>query len=148
MDRSFDIREIVPGSAEFDEAKILRYDTLYGAWGLPRSLAEDTDGRVYQQLAAFEDGRVIGFGRIHLEASESKIFQVCVAEDRRCRGVATAIMVELIDLAREAGRDLVVLDSRDTAVAFYQRLGFEPVGERFLSARTGTPHQGMRLVLR
>lgn len=148
MGRRFDIYEISSGTPEYESAKAVRYDALYAAWELPRELIEDTDGRVYHHMAAFEGERVIGFGRIHLEDGESKIFQVCVAEDRRGQGVATAIMLELIDLARQAGRDQVVLDSRETALGFYERLGFHPVGETFLSGRTGTAHQGMRLALR
>lgn len=148
MSTSWQLRYIEPGSDEFERAKELRYRELYAQWGLPRALVEDTDGRTYRQLAAFDGDRVVGFGRIHLDGGASQIFQLCVAGDRRCEGVATELMNELIALARSEGRAEVTLDARDTAIAFYERLGFIAEGETFLSSRTNTPHRSMRLVLR
>jgi len=148
MQEQWELRYILPGTDEYERAKEMRYRELYGDWRLPRTLIEDTDGRTYHHLAAFDGERVVGFGRLHLEDGESKVFQVCVDRDYQRRGVASALMSELIALARSEGRDFVILDARDTAVSFYEGLGFVVVSDEFLSGRTNTPHRSMRLDLK
>lgn len=138
------IEPVEPGSPEYLAAKDLRYRALYGPWDLPRDLIEDTDGRTYRHLAAVLDGDLVGYGRIHLEVDPPQIYQVCVAEQWRKRGIGEEIMNVLMRIAHEHGADEVTLDARDYAVGFYERLGFEPYGEVFISGRTQTPHQKMR----
>lgn len=140
----FTLREIHPGTPEYAQAAEVRYECLYVNWELSRDLIADTDGRTYRHLAAFDGDRIIGYGRIWLQDGHSKIFQVAVVEDWRRRGVGSALVAELALMAAAAGYDHVVLDSRDHAVPFYERLGFVAEGPEFLSARTNTPHVPMR----
>lgn len=146
-DSAFELRYIEPGTPEYAEAAEVRYEALYRDLGLGRELIADTDGRTYHHLAAFADGRVIGFARIHLERGESRIFQVSVTRRWRRHGVATAMVRELMRLARAEGRTEVTLDARVEAIALYEKLGFVVDGEEFLSPRTGTPHRPMRVPL-
>jgi hypothetical protein len=145
--RGFELRYIEPGTPAYELAREVRYEALYSEWELPRSLVEDTDGRTYRHLAAFAGERLVGYARIHLDGGESKIFQVSVTGDWRGRGVARALMDELIGLARSHGRTEVVLDAREHVLGVYEKLGFVVAGERFISPRTGTPHWPMRLEL-
>jgi ElaA protein len=138
------IRCITVDDPAYLEAKEVRYACLYGQWGLPRELVEDTDGRAYVHVIAEEDGAVVGYGRIHLEGGDSQIYQVCVTDEMRGRGVATALVEELVEHARQEGRDEVHLDAREHVIGFYEKLGFVGEGELFLSQRTGTPHLVMR----
>ncbi len=144
MVEAFELRLIEPGSAEYLEAREIRFDALYLGLNLPRSLIEDHDGRSYRHLVAVRDGRVVGYARLYLEDGESKVFQVSVAETVRGQGIATALMARLEAVATAEGRDEITLDAREHAVGFYERLGYAVEGEPFLSARTGTPHLFMR----
>jgi predicted GNAT family N-acyltransferase len=135
------------GDDKYLEAKEVRYQCLYGDWGLPRELVEDTDGRTYEHLIAEEDGRVVGYGRLHLEAGDSQIYQLCVVPERRGRGIAVVLMQELMRRAKRAGRYEVHLDAREHVIGFYEKLGFVGEGELFLSMRTHTPHLVMRRAL-
>jgi predicted GNAT family N-acyltransferase len=139
-----EVREIEPGTPEYQVAAELRYDALYREWGLPRTLIEDTDGRVYRHIAVFDGGRLVGYARLWLEGGESKILQVSVASDRRGEGIGALLVEELVSMAVAAGRTEVVLDARAHVVSFYERLGFAAEGEEFISGRTGTPHRHMR----
>ena len=141
---ALEVREIEPGTPEYEVAAELRYDALYRDWGLPRSLIEDTDGRTYRHIAAFDGHRLLGYARLWLEDGESKIFQVSVASDRRGQGIGALLVEELVSIAAAAGRMEVVLDARAHVVSFYEQLGFVAEGEEFLSGRTGTPHRHMR----
>lgn len=141
------VREIAPGTPEYAEAKRLRYDALYREWELPRSLVEDTDGRTYHHIAAFDSTRIVGYARLHLEDDACQIYQVAVARDRRGEGIGALLVLTLIDVAREAGCPEAFLDSRSHVISFYEHLGFEVCGEEFISARTGTPHRRMKRML-
>lgn len=144
----FSLAFIEPGTPEYAEAAEVRYDALYADWKLPRTLIADTDGRVYRHLAALDEGRrVVGYARIWLDGGESRIFQVSVARDWRGRGVGAALVLRLMELARDAGQTHVDLDARVPVIPFYERLGFAVVSEEFLSGRTNTPHRTMRALL-
>jgi GNAT superfamily N-acetyltransferase len=140
------IIEIEPGTPRYAQAKELRYQALYAAWSLPRELVEDTDGRTYRHVAALSGDDLVGYGRIHMEASPPHVYQVCVSAVLRRHGVGTALMEALLGMARDGGACEVTLDARVLAIGFYERLGFTAFGPEFLSGRTHTPHRKMRLV--
>jgi ribosomal protein S18 acetylase RimI-like enzyme len=89
---------------------------------------------------------VVGYARIRLIDGDAKVLQVCVDRNHQRRGLATAMMAELMRVAREAGRADVYLDAREHVIPYYLRLGFVEEGEFFDSPRTGTPHRVMRYV--
>lgn len=140
----YELRYIGTGDPLYAEAREVRYDCLYAEWDLPRSLIDDTDGRVYKHLVALEEDCVIGYARLHLEGEDSKILQLSVAAPHRGRGVAVALMRELMHHAQMAGREEVYLDAREHVIGFYEKLGFDGEGDMFLSPRTHTPHLKMR----
>jgi len=141
---SLKLRYIGLDDPAYADARELRYECLYGEWGLSRSLVEDTDGRVYEHLVAEDDGRVIGYGRLHLEDGDAKILQLSVDTEMRGQGIAVVLMNELMERAGREGREEVYLDAREHVIGFYEKLGFVGEGEFFLSSRTHTPHLVMR----
>ena len=144
MSTKIELRYIEPGMPEYASAKEIRYQALYGEWGLPRHLVEDTDGHTYRHLVAMSEGQVVGYVRIRLEDEDGKILQLTVDEKSRGRGIAKILMREVMDLAKREGFTEVYLDAREHVIGFYDGLGFVGEGEIFLSPRTGTPHRVMR----
>ncbi len=134
----FELRYIGVDDPAYVEAKEVRYACLYGEWGLPRELVEDTDGRVYEHLIAEEDGRVVGYARIHLENGASQVYQLCVTSEMRGQGIAVALMVELMDRARREGRADVRLDAREHVIGSTSSSGFA-ARARSSSRRALTP---------
>ena len=59
----------------------------------------------------------------------------------RGRGVGSALLQRLSDLARSLGHTQVILNAQTQAMPFYARHGFAAVGEEFIEA--GIPHQAM-----
>jgi ribosomal protein S18 acetylase RimI-like enzyme len=116
--------------------------------GAKRERAEDPLPREYRDafaaiqrqegnrlIVAVEEGRIIGCLQLTLIPGLSRhgmlraqIESVRVARDQRSRGLGEALFRHAIALARDAGCGLVQLTtdrSRDDALRFYERLGFE-----------------------
>lgn len=93
-------------------------------------------------LARDAEGRPIGTGRL---APNGKIGRMAVLGDWRGRGVGRAMLLQLLDAARESGLSDVMLHAQVDAERFYAADGFLPVGERFEEA--GIVHQEMHRTL-
>ena len=57
----------------------------------------------------------------------------------RGQGLGGAVLEFAVSKVREQGARMIWCDGRTTALAFYRRHGFEPVGAEFISPGTG-PH--------
>jgi predicted GNAT family N-acyltransferase len=90
-------------------------------------------------IARALDGTPIGTGRL---TPEHKIGRMAVLPEWRGKGVGDALLLALIDAARDRGWREVALNAQASAVDFYLRHGFVPYGERFREA--GIEHQAMR----
>lgn len=76
---------------------------------------------------AVRDGAVAGFGHLVLDAGE--VHAVYVHPDHARHGVGSALLVELEGYARGRGHTELALQSSLNAVGFYERAGYERVGE-------------------
>jgi len=94
-------------------------------------------------LVALDAGRVVGCVLFHPEGTETgRLFQMAVEPDRQGTGLGTTLVRALeAELARRGFRE-VILHARDSAVGFYARLGYAPVGPPYVEV--GVPHQNMR----
>jgi ribosomal protein S18 acetylase RimI-like enzyme len=94
-------------------------------------------------LVALDAGRVMGCVLFHPEGTETgRLFQMAVEPDRQGTGLGTTLVRALeAELARRGFRE-VILHARDSAVGFYARLGYAPVGPPYVEV--GVPHQNMR----
>ena len=87
-------------------------------------------------------GTGIGTGRL---LPDGRIGRMAVLKAWRGRGVGSALLSALIQLARDDGHSETILHAQTHARAFYARHGYTPVGGEFMEA--GIPHIEMRLRL-
>ncbi len=76
---------------------------------------------------------VIGYGILQVVARESHILNLCVHPAYQRQGFGRALLVRLLDLARDHRADTVLLEVRPTneaAIVLYTRMGFNEVGVR------------------
>lgn len=119
--------------------RAIRQQVFIEEQGVPAEIEQDArDAHCRHVLARAKDGTPIGTGRID---PEGKIGRMAVLPDWRDRGVGAALLQALLDLARSLGHHRAWLDAQASAVRFYTRHGFSPVGERFTVA--GIEHQRM-----
>ncbi|WP_299399180.1 GNAT family N-acetyltransferase [Pelagibius sp.] len=109
---------------------------------------EEIDGLdpVCRHVLAVDDGRAVAAARVKTSGDLAKIQRVCVATAYRGQGLGAQLIRYIVDaLTGEASLAVVRLGAQTQALGFYERLGFTPVGGRYLDA--GIPHQDMELRL-
>jgi ribosomal-protein-alanine N-acetyltransferase len=87
----------------------------------------------YCCLVAEIGGRVQGHGIMLASAGEAHILNVCVHPGVRRRGIARAMLDELMGIACRAGAEAAYLEvrpSNEGAIALYRGAGFQVVGRR------------------
>jgi len=80
-----------------------------------------------------QESAVIGYGIMQVVARESHILNLCVHPAYHRQGFGRALLLWLLDLARDHRADTVLLEVRPTneaAIALYTRMGFNEVGVR------------------
>jgi predicted GNAT family N-acyltransferase len=110
---------------------------------VPEELEWDQDDdRAYHVLATTEDGTPIGTGRLKLDCH---IGRMAVLQKWRRRGVGSAILQSLLELAEKEGCTVVRLHAQTHAMPFYEIHGFTAYGPEFQEA--GIAHRKMELKL-
>ena len=100
--------------------------------GVPEELEWDEfDPQSVHALAVDSRGRPVGCGRL---LKDGHIGRMAVLEDWRGRGVGAALLLRLVELAREAGHRRAILNAQISAMPFYARYGFTATGEAFEEA--------------
>lgn len=107
--------------------------------GVPEELEWDDQDGAAQHVLARVSGRAVACGRL---LQNGQIGRMAVLPEWRKRGIGSAVLAELLDLARNAGFAEVFVHAQLSASAFYAQHGFVSEGEVFEEA--GIPHVTMR----
>ncbi|EMA43713.1 GNAT family N-acetyltransferase [Halococcus saccharolyticus] len=87
----------------------------------------DVDATDEHFTVAVRESEVAGFGHLVLDAGE--VHAVYVHPDHAGRGVGSALLAELEGYARGRGCSVLTLQSSLNAAGFYEKAGYERVGE-------------------
>lgn len=138
--------EIRVGRSEslYEDALSVRKTVFVEEQGVDPDIEVDEHDETATHLAAYDErGEPIGSGRFRsLDEETGKVERVAVLADRRDSGLGRAIMGQIEAIARDRGVERLVLHSQTRAAPFYERVGYERVGEEFEEA--GIPHVEMR----
>jgi predicted GNAT family N-acyltransferase len=94
-------------------------------------------------IGAFVNGRLAGVLILtKINAAEVKMRQVAVDEASRERHIGTELILFAEEHSRTNGFSIMLLNARKTAVGFYEKQGYEKIGEEFLEIKI--PHFKMR----
>ncbi len=91
---------------------------------------------------AWADGVAAGCGRL---LPDGHIGRMAVRKPFRGQGVGAALLVHLIERARQRGDDQVVLSAQTHAIGFYEKFGFVVENAEYLDC--DIPHRDMRKIL-
>ena len=129
-----------------DDAVSVRRAVFVEEQGVPetRELDGNDDGATH--FVAYEGAEPIGTARLReYDTDAAKVERVAIVADRRGEGLGRELMGTVEATASAAGYDRLVLHAQVSVVPFYQKLGYEPVGEVFEDA--GIDHREMRKAL-
>ena len=117
---------------DWELIKDIRHSIFVVEQSVPPELEWDGSDQECKHVIALERGRCIGTGRI---SSGGHIGRMAV--DRGCRdqGVGRSILMALIEHARgQLTLTSVSLNAQISAVGFYKKQDFYPVGDEFFDA--------------
>lgn len=136
------IREIKFDSSEYLASVDLRYRILREPLGLTFKPEDRIQDKEDIHLGAFDDDRLVGTLTLtRLTTNDIKMRQVAVDADQQGRGVGRMLVEASETYARGNGFTQILLNARDTAVPFYERLGYTTAPGAF--NEVGIPHKKM-----
>ncbi len=136
------IKEIPYQSCEYHLEVALRDKILRRPLGL--SLYEEKLDHEKEDihLGAFQNGTLLGVLILtKLDHGDFKMRQVAVEEMLQGKGIGKRLVLHAENYARQKGAKGIILHARKTAVAFYEKLGYQTIGEEFIEVKL--PHKKM-----
>lgn len=121
----------------------LREEVFVAEQGIPLEIElDDADDRAIH-FVALSGGAVIGTARLVVKGRSGKIGRMAVRKDWRGKGVGTALIDFIKKTSKREKLIKLSLHAQESALSFYEHLGFAAEGERFYEA--GIPHRKMVL---
>ena len=119
--------------ADLDEVAVIESVSFTAPWPTSAYTIELTTNRLARYVGARIDGMLVGFGGIWLMVDEAHVTTMAVLPESRRSGVATVLLLELLQEARRGGARVATLDVRVSNVdaqRLYLAFGFVEVGRR------------------
>ena len=119
--------------ADLDEVAVIENVSFTAPWPTSAYTTELTTNRLARYVGARINGTLVGFGGIWLMVDEAHVTTMAVLPPNRRTGVATALLLELLQEARRGGARVATLDvrvSNSDAQRLYRAFGFAEVGRR------------------
>jgi GNAT superfamily N-acetyltransferase len=139
-------REIEFGSPDYDAGVTLRSRVLREPLGLRPGPEERHEESGLIHLGAFEGTRLIACLMLHdVGEGQVRMRQVAVDFERQKGGIGTRLVHFSEEVARKRGLREMVMHARESAIPFYERLGYFCFGEPFVEVTV--PHRHMKRVL-
>ncbi len=134
--------ETVTWQAAEADLRRLRRSVFIDEQHVPEALEWDGRDAAALHVLAYAEDQPIATGRL---LADGHLGRMAVLPAWRGQGVGRAVLLALIQAARTQGLAQIHLDAQTQALGFYERHGFEAVGEVFMDA--GILHRRMQLTL-
>ena len=116
--------------SELDLYYDLRWRILRERWTQVRETGKDEHESAAFHLTAWSGHKLVGTGRLHFNSPKEAQVRFMAIEDRFSRrGIGSRILEALEAKARERGAAHIILNARDSAVAFYRKHGYQLVDQ-------------------
>ena len=138
--------EIEFGSELYGKALVLRDEMLRKPIGLKHSEADLEKEPGYRHFGLMTHDRLVACLMVVPHGEELfQVRQMAVLGDLQGRGYGRFLMTAVEPILRAAGVGRIFLNARSTAIEFYRKLGYDPVGDPFIEV--GISHLRMEKAL-
>lgn len=143
---NYQLKFVEYGSSEYQKAARLRYRLFYQEHGIQfASIFDPQEKQSLHLVIKADTDWVLAYGRLDRKSfDEFQIYQMVVEPKYHRQGLGTTILQTLITIATNRGASIIVLNARVAKMQFYEKHGFQSIGEVFASASTGVPHIKMQ----
>ena len=98
--------------------------------GLPPSSEQDELEESSFHIAAYDNSKIIGVGRLHIETGQNaRVRYMAVHEDYQKQGIGSTILKKLEQFAKKNNVQVCWLYARENAINFYMNNGFKIKGD-------------------
>ncbi len=117
-------------AGEFERYYKLRWKILRAPWKQARGSERVADDAESTHLMVLDDGgTLMAVGRLHFNGiGEGQIRFMAVDVPAQRKGVGTRLLQALEDRAVAHGASRITLDARESALGFYRKRGYSPLG--------------------
>ena len=119
-------------SGQLDDVYIIETECFSHPWSR-ESLESEIGNKTSHFLVAIENDEVLGYIGMSIVIDEGYIFNVAVRKSYRNKGVATALINELVTYGKKNNFSFITLEVRESnlpAISLYSKFGFIKAGER------------------
>jgi len=111
---------------EFKQYFRLRWQLLRSPWNEPEGSEKDEiENRCFHVMVYDDQDQCIGVGRLQFNSdTEAQIRYMAVTKEHERKGIGKQIVAGLENKAREKLIGSIILDAREPAVGFYEKLGY------------------------
>lgn len=115
---------------EFEKYYALRWAVLRAPWRQPMGSERDEyENDAIHVMICDETGQTLAVGRAHfLDETTAQIRYMAVNDRIRDRGLGSRVLQELENKIAAAGRQKIILNARENALAFYERNRYKNEG--------------------
>ncbi len=132
---SFEIKQ-AKTEDEFKCYYHLRWKLLRAPWNQPEgSEVDDIEDQCFHLMAVDKDNdnKVIGIARLQFNSNtEAQIRYMAVAKTYERQGIGRELIKTMETHARSSTSRKIVLDAREPAVDFYEKLGYQVIGKSYI----------------
>ena len=129
-------------STIYQDALKIRHEVFVLEQKVPVDLEIDDLEDQTEHIVLYKGDEPIGTARIyHLGDGKYKIQRVATKKNVRGQGYGAALMKQIECKIKEIGGAQIILGGQNTALPFYEKLGYTIEGEEFMDA--GIPHHNM-----
>jgi len=140
------LKQIDHGTPEYDQMVALRNNLLRKPLGLGFDEEELMQEKDHLLIAAFDEDEMLGCCMLCKATEDTlKLRQMAVLDNLQGKGIGASIMNFAENLARDKGYKKIMMHARDTAIGFYEKLGYKITSDEFIEVNV--PHHVMEKIL-
>jgi len=121
--------KIIKTNDEKNLALNIRREVFIKGLNIPEHLEIDSNEESSKYILAKVDGKSVGTARWRKTDEGMKLERFAVLNDYRSIGIGTMMTKFILNQLKNS--KLIYLNAQESAISFYEKIGFKPVGPRF-----------------